>query len=244
MISETLGDDAGGKRVAQEDSARPPSETTSSWKRAPPEITKPDDRRAGPRRKVHHVARLLSVRLGQRATEHGEVLAAHEDEPTVDGPVSRDDAVVQNALFVGAEIPRAVGNECIELHERVGIKQDCQVVRGPSACLARADGRSALPPPKQLKSRNARSCPTRAPIARLSSLARVRAPSGVFVQRRSRYRSAHPRRTGRRRCRGRGSRTQPPRLIHRFGEQVLFSVDKCVGRVILDVTLSRVPTRR
>src|SRR6185369_3045433 len=50
-------------------------------------VVQADDRCADFHRLVHDLADLLGVGLGQRAAEHGEVLAEHEHQAAVDHPV-------------------------------------------------------------------------------------------------------------------------------------------------------------
>ena len=59
----------------------------------------------------------------ERATEHREVLAEHEDEPPVDRAVAGDDAVTQVALLLEAEVRGAVRHELIDLDERSRVQQ-------------------------------------------------------------------------------------------------------------------------
>ena len=76
------------------------------------------------------------MRLAERAAEHGEVLAEHENEPAVDRAVAGDHAVAQVALRVEAEIRGAVRDEGVELDERAGIEQKLQALtRGQLAAF-------------------------------------------------------------------------------------------------------------
>ena len=75
---------------------------------------------------IHDLADLFGVRLRQRATEHREVLAEHEDESTIDRAVAGDDAVAQVALAVQAEIGCAMSHERVELDERIRVEQQLQ----------------------------------------------------------------------------------------------------------------------
>ncbi len=93
-------------------------------------IVEPDDRRADLHREIHDLADLLGVRLGQRTAEDREVLAVDEHQAAVDGPVTRDDAVAQDVLLAEPELPRPVGDERVELHERVRVQQQVQPLAG------------------------------------------------------------------------------------------------------------------
>ena len=98
--------------------------------RAPPESESADDRRAVLDRQIHDLADLLGVRFGQRATEDGEVLAVHEDEPPVDAAVAGDDAVAEVALLVEAEVGGAMRDERIDLGEAVVVEQELESFAG------------------------------------------------------------------------------------------------------------------
>jgi hypothetical protein len=72
---------------------------------------------------IHDLADLLGVRLGQRSAEHGEVLAEHEHQPSVDRAVPRHDAVAQVSLAVEPEVRRTVGDERVQLDQRALVEQ-------------------------------------------------------------------------------------------------------------------------
>ncbi len=88
--------------------------------RAPPESFRPDDRGADLHREIHDLADLLGVRLRQRSTEDGEVLAEDEHGPAIDRAVTRHDTVTQEG-FIDSGIP--IGDERVELDERIGVEQ-------------------------------------------------------------------------------------------------------------------------
>ena len=66
------------------------------------------------------------MRLGQRAPEHREVLAEHEDEAAVDRAVAGDDAVAEDALVLEPESAAAVDDERVELDEGPRIEQQLE----------------------------------------------------------------------------------------------------------------------
>src|SRR3546814_16851910 len=71
-------------------------------------IVEAHDRGADLHRLVHDLADLLGVRLRERAAEHREVLAEHEDQPPVDGAVASHHAVAGDFLLLHAEVEAAV----------------------------------------------------------------------------------------------------------------------------------------
>ncbi len=87
-------------------------------------VVQPDHRRADLHRLVHDLADLLGVRLGERAAEHGEVLAEDEDEAAVDRAVAGDDAVARDLLLRHAEVGAAVLDEHVPLLEGAGVEQE------------------------------------------------------------------------------------------------------------------------
>ena len=98
---------------------------------------------------IHDLADLLGVGLGERAAEHREVLAEHEHQPAVDGPVAGDHAVAGHAPIGHAEVDAAVLDEHVPLLERAGIEQHLDpLARGQAALrVLRLDaGRSAALP--------------------------------------------------------------------------------------------------
>ena len=80
--------------------------------------------RAGGDRQVHHLADLLRVDLSHGAAEDREVLRRHEDLPSPDGPVARDDAVAGRALAVHPEVVRTMDGERVRLHEGALVHQE------------------------------------------------------------------------------------------------------------------------
>jgi len=93
-----LRHDARRENVAQEDVGVTTKRHDAFLDPRAARIVQPDDRRTDVHRQIHDLADLLGVRLGQRTTEDREVLAEHEDQPTVDFPVSGHDAIAEDAL--------------------------------------------------------------------------------------------------------------------------------------------------
>jgi hypothetical protein len=73
---------------------------------------------------VHDLADLLRVRLGERAAEHGEVLAEHEHHAPVDRAVAGHHAVAGDLLVGHAEVGAAVLDEHVPLLEGAGVEQE------------------------------------------------------------------------------------------------------------------------
>ncbi len=125
--------DTRGQRVSQEDVGVPTERHDALLDAGASRVVEPDDRCSDLHRKVHHLADLFRVRLGQRSAEDREVLAEHEDEPPVDLAVAGDHAVPEErGLGVGV----AIRDECVELHERSGVEQQLQPLsRGELSAL-------------------------------------------------------------------------------------------------------------
>ena len=70
------------------------------------------------------------MRLGERAAEHGEVLAEDEDEPAVDGALAGHDAVARHLLLGHAELGAAVLDEHVGLLERIRVEQKLDPLAG------------------------------------------------------------------------------------------------------------------
>ena len=93
-------------------------------------IVEADDRRADLHRKVHDLADLLGVRLGQGATEDREVLGEDEHQPAVDSPVASHNAVAEEHLFVEPEIRRAMRHQCVEFDEGGRVEEEVESLAG------------------------------------------------------------------------------------------------------------------
>src|SRR5204863_5672923 len=94
----------------------------------PAGVVEADDRRAGLQREVHDLADLPRVRLGQRASEDGEVLGEHERGAPVDASGASHDAVAWNPLLGHPEVVRLVHDELVELDERPGIEEELETL--------------------------------------------------------------------------------------------------------------------
>ena len=93
-------------------------------------VVEADDRRAHLGRQVHDLADLLRVGLRQAAAEDGEVLAEHEHQPPVDGPVAGDDPVGERLLLFHPEVRAAVRDEGVELLEAPFVEQPVDALAG------------------------------------------------------------------------------------------------------------------
>src|SRR3990167_2747411 len=89
-------------------------------------IVQADHRRTDLHGLVHHLADLLGVRFGERATEDREVLAEDEHQAAVDHAVARDHAVAGDLVVLHAEVGAAVFDEHVPLFERALVKQHLQ----------------------------------------------------------------------------------------------------------------------
>ena len=98
--------------------------------RAPPESLIPTTGQPDLEGHVHHLADLLGEDLGERAAEHGEVLAEDADRPAEDGAVARHDRVAPRPLLAHAELALAVAHEAVELDERAGVEQQLDPLAG------------------------------------------------------------------------------------------------------------------
>ena len=98
-------------------------------------IVEPHHRRAHAHGVVHDLADLLRVRLAQRATEDGEVLAEDEDQSPVDRAASGDHAIARHTLFGHAEIRGTVLDEHVVFLERAVVEQQFQTLAGGELAL-------------------------------------------------------------------------------------------------------------
>jgi hypothetical protein len=72
---------------------------------------------------IQHLADLLRVPLGQRAAEHGEILAVDVDQPAVDRTRTGDHAVAGDDLLVHAEFNAIVLDIHVGLFEAALVEQ-------------------------------------------------------------------------------------------------------------------------
>ena len=208
-----LRHDAGGEDVAQEDLGIAAQRRDALLDPRAARVVEPDDRRPDLHREIHDLADLLGVRLRQRAAEHREVLAEDEHQPAVDGAVAGDDAVAEDALLVRAEPRRPVGDEGVQLDERVRVEQQLESLTRRELARARAGARPGpVPRPRatpRAAARAGRSVPRWSTRPRVPPLA----TRGVLAQRRRGRR--HHRSAGvgdhARRCRE--ARTGPPAVL-------------------------------
>ena len=123
-----LRDDARGQHVALEDFGEPGERIDTLLNAGTARIVEADDGRAHFHRHVLHFADFLGVVLGQRAAEHGEILAVDEHEAAVDGALASDDAIARNLVLFHAEIGAAMLHEHVVFLEGIRIEQDFQAL--------------------------------------------------------------------------------------------------------------------
>jgi hypothetical protein len=117
-------------------------------------VVQADHRRADLHGLVHDLADLLGVRFGQRAAEHGEVLAEHEHQAAVDHAVAGHHAVAGDLVVLHAEVGAAVLDEHVPLFEGAFVEQHLEalargqlalgVLRVDALLAAAQAGRGAL----------------------------------------------------------------------------------------------------
>src|SRR5262245_9418042 len=112
-----------GESIAQED-VRVASKRNDAflYSRAA-RVVESDDRRAYFHRHIHHLANLFGVRLGEGASENGEVLREYEHSAPIDQTVARDYAVARILLVFHAKVPGAMFLKPIEFLERPVVQQ-------------------------------------------------------------------------------------------------------------------------
>ena len=134
-----LRDDTGRERVAKEDVGVAAERQHAFLNARAAGVVEPDDRRAHLHRQVHDLDDLGGVGFRERAAEDGEVLREGVGEPAVDATVAGDDAVAGHDLLLHAEVAAAVGDEGVELFERVAVEeQQHALARGQLARVALA----------------------------------------------------------------------------------------------------------
>src|SRR3546814_15811191 len=98
----------------------------------------------------------LGVRLRERAAEHREVLAEHEEQPPVDGAVASHHAVAGDFLLLHAEVEAAVLDIHVPLLEGATVEQALQALPPGQLvlCVPRLAALSSAPhPPADWESR-------------------------------------------------------------------------------------------
>ena len=98
--------------------------------RAPPGIVEADDRDAAFDGQVLDAADLLRLHLGERATEHGEILREDRHAAPADLAEAGDDAVAREALPLQPELADLVRGERAELLESAFVQQQRQPLAG------------------------------------------------------------------------------------------------------------------
>ena len=117
-------------------SAYPPRLTTPSLDARTSAVVEANDRRAVLERHVHDLADFLGVGLGQRASEHREILRENVHQATVDLPVPRHNAITEKFLLVQAKIGRPVGHQLPQLLEGARVEQELKTLTGRQLALA------------------------------------------------------------------------------------------------------------
>src|ERR1041385_800744 len=131
-----LRDHSGDLRVAEED-FRVPSQTDHAFLYAgAPGVVEPDDRCADLQGHIHDLAYFFGVRLGQGASEDGEVLAENEDETSADSAGSRHDAVAEILLLVKSKIDAAVLDESFHFLEALRVEEHLEPLAGGELAFA------------------------------------------------------------------------------------------------------------
>jgi hypothetical protein len=102
---------------------------------------------------VHHLADLLGVGFGQRAAEHGEVLAEHEDQAAVDHAVAGHHAVARDLVVGHAEVHAAVLDEHVPFLERAFVEQQLEPLAGRQLALLVLAAMRFWPPPRRALAR-------------------------------------------------------------------------------------------
>ena len=134
-----LRDDTGGERVPKEDVGVAGEREHAFLNPRAAGVIEPDDRRTHLHRQIHDLDDLGGVGLRQRAAEDGEVLRERVGETAVDASVPGDDSVTGHDLLPHAEVAAPVGDEGVDLFERVGVEEEQRALtRGQFARIALA----------------------------------------------------------------------------------------------------------
>ena len=89
-----------------------------------PGIIKTDHRRPHPHRMIHDFADLPRVRLRERSTKHGEILAKHKHRTTIDRTVPGHHTIAGNRFFGHVEVGTSVLRKHIPFFKTAFI-QEC-----------------------------------------------------------------------------------------------------------------------
>ena len=149
-----MRDDAGGQRVAEEDVRIATQREDALLDAGAAGIVQPDDGRTHLHRQIHDLHDLRGVGLGERSTEHREVLRERIDGTSVDATVTRNDAVAGHELFRHAEVTAAMRDQLVDFLEGSGVERKSMRSRAVSfpPRAAAADDRlpACLGPPLEL----------------------------------------------------------------------------------------------
>eukprot|EP00967_Tisochrysis_lutea_P141045 scaffold258507_cov30-Tisochrysis_lutea.AAC.1 len=89
------------------------------------------------------------MRLGERATENGEILREDENPPPVDHPVPSDDTVSGWRLFLCVEVVGSVGLERVVLTEGARVEEELEALPRRELALVVLRGDPVLSSTKQ-----------------------------------------------------------------------------------------------
>lgn len=125
-----LGDDTGGKRIAQKNVGVSGERHNAFLYARTTGIVEPNQGRTILERHIHHFANLERVRFGKRTTEHGKVLGEDVDQTAVDIAVTRNKTIAVKDLCIHAEVAAAVAHKRVELFEAAFIEQKFNALAG------------------------------------------------------------------------------------------------------------------
>ena len=131
-----LGHHAGGQGIAQEDVRIAPERFDPFLDSGAARIVEANNRRAHLDRVVHDLADFGSMRAGQGATKHREVLGEDKYSAPVDRPPARDHSVAQHPVLLHVKVGAPMGNQTVQLDEGPGIQQQIEAfARGELSSL-------------------------------------------------------------------------------------------------------------
>jgi hypothetical protein len=135
MMAEICGMTPDARVLRRKMSAYPPSETTPSWMRAPPESFKPMTGAPFFSAMSMTLTDLLGMHFPERAAKDGEILGKNIDQASVDRAPAGHDRVAHELLFVQPEIVGAVLDEGIHFAEGAFIEQQVDALAGGEAAF-------------------------------------------------------------------------------------------------------------
>ena len=72
---------------------------------------------------IQNLANFLGLSLGERATEHGEVLRVGESDSTVDESLSSDHAIAVNLLFFHPKVGAPMRHQLVVFHKAASVEE-------------------------------------------------------------------------------------------------------------------------